>query len=121
MERKWEEFEVGPKDVENELHVTLGRKGELMIGAVATRQLGEPDAVVLLFDPETRVMGVRPAHVRAENAYPMKEKKKGEHRLVRAIRFCKHYGIGVDRTARFRIASIENGVLVLDTNTMVNV
>lgn len=121
MERNWEEFGDGPKDRKTSLHVTLGRKGELLLGVVACRQLGEPEAVILLFDHETRVMGVRPAHIRAENAFPMKLKKRGSHRLVRAIRFCKHHGISVDRTVRFRNAVIENGVLVLDTNAMVNV
>lgn len=121
MERKWEEFGEGPNDRENGLHVTLGRKCELLIGAAAFRKLGEPDAVVLLFDRDTRAVGVRPAHIRAENAFPTKVKTRGSHRLVRAFRFCKHHGISVDRTARFRNAVIENGVLVLDTNTMVNV
>ena len=121
MERNWEEFGDGPKDSKNCLHVTLGRKGVLMIGAVAFRALREPDAVVLLFDRETRVMGVRAAHIRAENAFPTKVKRRGSHRLVRAVRFCRHHGISVDRTARFRNAVFENGVLVLDTNSMVNV
>ncbi len=120
MERNWEEFSEGPKDVESDLHVTLSRNGELLIGAVAYRQLNEPAAVVLLFDRETRVMGVRAAHIRAENSYPTKERQRGQHRVVRTIRFCRHHGINVDRTVRFRNAVIENGVLVLDTNAMVN-
>lgn len=121
MERNWEEFNEGPKDVESGLHVTLSRKGEFTIGAAACRQLGEPAAVVLLFDRATRVMGVRPAHIRAENAYQVHRKLGGSHGVIRAIRFCKHHSLRVDQTVRFRTTAIEDAVLVLDTKTMVNI
>lgn len=121
MSRNWEIFDIGPRDGDNNLHVTLGRKGNLMIGCAAFRRLGQPDAAMLMYERESGLIGVRGAHIRAEHAYPMKVPERGSHRVVRASRFCKHYGISVDQTVRFRMAVIEDGVLILDTKSMVNI
>ena len=77
MAKKWEVFDIGPRDGENNLHVTLGRKGNLMIGCAAFRRLGEPDAVILMYERESGLIGVRAAHIRAEHAYPMRMPHRG--------------------------------------------
>lgn len=110
----WEEFEEGP-DKAGELRVTLSRKGEIMIGARAVARLGEPDWVVLMFDRANSLIGMRPSHRHEKNAYPTVHKMNGRHRVVRANKFCRHYGIKFERTRAFVRANIdEDGVLVLD-------
>ena len=92
--KRWEEFTVGPRDVSAEMHVTLNRKGEIMIGAAAYEKYGRPEVAVLLHDRENKLIGVLPASSRAKNAYPLMGKKgRDKHRIIRANRFCRHYGI----------------------------
>lgn len=114
MSQHWEEFEEGPERVDD-LRVTLDRKGTIMIGARAVERLGRPDFAVLLFDRLNSLIGVKPSNRHARNAYPLVHKMKGRHRVVRANKFCRHYGIQFERTRAFVSARVdENGVLVLD-------
>lgn len=114
MVRQWEEFPIGPGGSGDELHVTLSRKGEILVSAKAFEKLGKPEAAVLLFDKVNSVIGVMPHSRHAANAYPLKTKPRVSYRIVRASRFCRHYGIKVDRTIAFSRSEIEEGVLVLD-------
>ena len=116
MIQQWEEFPVGPGgEGDQMLHVTLSKKGEIMVGAAAFEKWGKPAAAVLLFDKINSVIGLLPVNARTENAYPLKEKMKGRHRVVRANRFCRHYGIKVDRTVAFNRPKIDGeGILILD-------
>jgi hypothetical protein len=114
MVRQWEEFPVGPGDGSGEMHVTLSRKGEILVGAAAFEKWGEPEAAVLLFDKINSVIGLMPSNSHASNAYPLKTKAKARYRVVRAYRFCRHHGIKVDRTVAFNEPEIDEGVLVLN-------
>jgi hypothetical protein len=118
MVEQWEEFHAGPKDVGSDLHVTLNRNGVILIGARAFEQMGKPDAAVLLFDKLNSKIGLMPSHNRVENAYPLQSKGKGRHRVLRANKLCRHYGIKTDRTIEFSNAMInDEGILVLDLKT----
>lgn len=104
---------VGPDDGV-ELRVTLSARGEIMLGARAVDKLKYPDYAILLFDRLNSTVGIMPSFKHAKNAYPVVEKTKGRHRVIRAGRFCRHYGIQVDRTRAFIKPRIEGDVLVLD-------
>ena len=122
MLRQWEEFKVGPGSAEDELRITLSRKGEIMIGAKAFEKLGKPEMAVLLFDQVNSVIGLMPSNRHAANAYPLKAKAGAKHRVVRANKFCRHHGIKVDRTVAFSKPEIdEDGVLVLELRNLVGV
>ncbi|MBK8465470.1 MAG: hypothetical protein IPL32_06530 [Chloracidobacterium sp.] len=119
--KRWEEFQVGPKDVSSELHVTLNPKGEIVIGAAAFERFGRPGQAVLLYEPEHKFIGLAPASTVAKNAYPLQAPKneKHRHRILRASRFCKAHGITVPATMAFNKAEIdEEGVLVLPLQNM---
>lgn len=120
MVRQWEECPFGPGR-SDELRVTLSRKGEIMVGAKAFEQLGKPEVALLLFDKVNSVIGVCPTNRHAKNGYPLIAKKGARHRVVRANRFCRHYGIKVERTVAFEKPEIEERVLVLDLKGTVNV
>lgn len=112
--RRWEEFAYGP-DGQDDLRVTLSPKGELMIGAKAIEKMGRPDYAVLLFDRLESLMGVLPTHGHERNGYPLIHKLKGRHRLIRANKFCRHYGIKFEMTRAFLNPYIsDDGILVLD-------
>jgi len=122
MVRQWEECPVGPNKNGDELRVTLSRKGEIMVGAKAFEKLGRPEVAVLLFDRVNSVIGVSPSNHFAKNGYPMIAKTGARHRIVRANRFCRLYGIKVDRTVAFEMPEIDkDGILVLDLGRTVNV
>src|SRR5688572_20788665 len=119
MIRQWEEFEIGPKEPTTNLHVTLNKKGQLLIGARAFERLGNPEAAVLLFDKINHLIGIMPSHSRVANAYPLKRKAAGYgYRFIGAYRFCRHHGIRVDRTVAFNDVKIdEEGILELNLKT----
>ena len=122
MIRQWEECPFGPNKNGEELRVTLSRKGEIMVGAAAFEKMGRPEMAVLLFDRMNSVIGVSPSNRHVKNGYPLIEKKGARHRIVRANRFCRHYGIKVERTVAFEKPEIDhNGVLVLDLTATRNV
>ncbi len=119
MEMKWEEFATGPAR-KGGMHVTLSRKGDICIGAAAFERWGKPDAAILMYDEEKKVIGLKPTHPRTANAFPMNALKWGRHRVVRANRFCTHYRIRVDRMMAFSEPKIEGNVLLLDLKEMIS-
>lgn len=77
--------------------------------------MGSPEAVVLLFDKVNSVIGVNPAPASLPNAFRIKQKGRGRHRIIHASPFCRHYGIKVDKTTAFLNPEIdEEGVVRLD-------
>ncbi len=114
MFRNWEEFALGPMDPREDLHVTLNEKGEIMIGARAAEMFGPHDWVVLLYDKWNGCIGIAPIKERSENAFPIVNKIKGRHRVIRAGRFCRYYGIFIPRTTACKAELDADGTLVLD-------
>lgn len=113
MENNWEEFKQGPAK-RGALHVTLDPKGNILIGASAVDQMGKPDAAIMLFDREKGLVGLRPTHPKTLNAFPLNTMPWGRHRVVRANRFFRHYGLRVNERMVFTECRIEDSVLVLN-------
>ena len=112
----WEEFKLGPTvPADERLHVTLDRKGMILLNGNIHDRLGNPEAVVLLFDKVNSIIGINPASPNVPNAFKLKFRSRGRHRMIFAIPFCRHYGISVDHTTVFVDPQIdEDGVLRLD-------
>ena len=117
MEIDWKEFKMGPARQKG-LHVTISPKGNIMIGAAACDRLKRPDAAVLLFDEEKRLIGVRPTHPKTPNAFPMHGATWGRHKVLRANRFCRYYGLNVERMMAFIDPVIKDSVLILNMNAL---
>ena len=114
MSRRWEEFALGPKDSGNGFHVTLNNKCEIMLGATASEKFGKSKWVKLLFDRRTFHIGIAPSATQVENSFPIVEKSKGRHRVIRAGRFCRYYNIRTPRTIALKADFDDDGTLVLD-------
>ena len=114
MMKNWEEFALGPKDPEEMLHVTLNENGEITIGARASKIFGPHDWAVLLWDRWNGLIGVAPTKAKTENAFPIVNRSKGRHRVIRAGRFCRYYGIAMPRTTACKAEIDDDGMLVLD-------
>ena len=113
MNREWKEFTI-PSATVGGLHVTVSEKGELLIGVEAYSRLGKPEAVILLYDEKNALVGLRPAHPRVPNAYPLIAARRGRHKLLRAARFWNHHGLRFRTRTLFESPAIEDGTLVLD-------
>ena len=115
MIKNWEEFPIGPRKPEREMHVTLDRAGTFLLGSTACDKFGPPGHVALLYDRVNSLVGMRPCSSVMENAYPVVKKSNGRHRVVRAGRFCRNHNIVVEKTVAFNKPEIdEEGFLVLD-------
>ena len=114
MFRNWEEFAFGPKDPLEQMHVTLDRKGVIMIGARAARKFGPHNWAVLLYDKWNGLIGVAPVKEKTENAFPIRNKHRGDHRVILAGRFCRYYGIKLPQTTACMAEIDADGTLVLD-------
>src|SRR5690606_17808070 len=98
-----------------------GRKGDAMVDALCDREqgrriwlsraaheaMGSPDAVFLLFDEATQVIGLKTAHPGQKNAYPCAPRGKHGGRRVRALRLCRDFGIYVPHTLFFHASHID--------------
>ena len=119
MDDEWEEFERGPRTDFGELHASISSSGRLLIGAKAVKEMGDPPAVMLLFNKKEKMIGVRPVHPRNPKAIASNANSRDNHRVVRAHRFLQNYGIEVERTVMFTTPVIEDGMLKLDLKNTV--
>ncbi len=112
----WEDFDAGPTQSLNErIHVTLCPRNVILLNGNIYEQMGKPEAVVLMFDKLNSMIGLRPTRLDRPGAFPVKQKGRGRHRLIRATPFCKHYGIKVDRINAFVEPELDaDGILKLD-------
>ncbi len=120
---RWEEFEGKPTEPKSErLHVTLNQKNQIFLNRNIHALMGNPKSVVLLFDKLNSVIGIRSAAPNVPNAFPVKKRPSGMHRIIVATPFCKHYRIKVDRTTAFIEPEIDpEGVLKLDLKSVVEI
>src|SRR4051794_7648749 len=113
----WEVFTGGPTPPRSErLHVTLNKKNVILINGNIHDKLGNPEAVMLMFDKVNSIIGLNPVGADTENSFPVKPKSGGgRHRLIRATPFCKFNKIKVDVNTAFLKPEIdEEGILRLD-------
>ena len=104
-------------------HVSLSKKCALVLNRTAHERMGRPDAVILLYDPRYRVIGLRPAGADLENAFPLKPRYKtgsnGTSGMLAlyAKGFFKMHGLEPECTIAFDNPKFESGVLELDLRT----
>ncbi len=122
MELKWEEFEEGPENQTGEhLHVTLNRFGNLYLNGKTLEAMGEPDAVVMLFEPRQRVIGIKCAPIGKHNAYRLrrKDRDRTQGRVLYVANFFRRHHIKPDKTFAFVGPKVDdNGVLILNLQTV---
>jgi len=99
----------------DQVRVTLNPKGMFLLNQKAYEAMNTPGAVVLLFDENNNVAGLKPTDPRRKNAFPVKPKDKYNNRMIHASPFCRHFKIKTDRTVLFNDVDLDDeGVLVLE-------
>lgn len=100
------------------LHVTLNKRGYIVFNRTAHKRMGEPQAVLVLFDRVNNRIGLRAANPGLRNAYPIAKYGRHGGRLVRAYRLLAAHAIDLPDTVEFPDARIdEDEVLILDLRT----
>lgn len=97
-------------------YVTIQKKGIIAFNHAAYAALGEPKAVIFLFDPENRVVGFRAADPAQEHAYGVRSNTKGTSHLASGTLFTRHYAIPTEVARRWLGRINDEGVLTIDLN-----
>jgi hypothetical protein len=111
-------FEKGSAPVKTVPTVTIQRKGLMSMNRAAHALFGSPAAVELLWDPERRVIGLRPAPLESPNAYPVRpQNDSGRGPLLIATNMFTKF-IELDTTEAKRwVPTVDDGVLLIDLST----
>jgi hypothetical protein len=116
MELKWEIFEDGPAIQTTEhIHVTINRRCHIYLNGRTLAALGEPDAVVMMYDRRQQVIGIQRSPLDRRSAYRLRRKDRDRNgKMLYATNFCRRYHINPEKTLAFTNAEVDkNGVLVL--------
>ena len=113
---QWQEFkETAARRFPDRLYATLNPRGEFVINLQTYIKLNEPEAVVLLYDRDTRTIGIRPSRLDVPNAILVHVRHARYNRVIRSKPFLVANGIEIDRTIQFPTAAIDvSGVLILN-------
>jgi hypothetical protein len=122
MEKNWIVFDDGPAQASaDEVYASMNKEGEIVINAHGFEQMGSPEAVVLMYEPDADLIGLKPASRLMPNAFGVRKKGPSGHRLIRAGSFVKRHDLRLDGTVRFRGAAVEDGVFVMCLRNLQNV
>jgi hypothetical protein len=112
----WNEFSLPKNQTKIKwMQAALTRRGYITLNRAAFQAMGQPKAVILLFDPVNSLIGLKPAGLGYENAIPlMRRKDSGDSYRLRAKSFCNYHQISTDHAVVFKnIQRVDDGILVL--------
>src|SRR5215471_14554170 len=99
-------------------YVTMNRDGYIVLSRKTYERIGEPQAVILLFDKVNSRIGLKPTSPSIRNAYSVAKRGRYGGRLVRAYRLMQEFGIDLPETIQFTNPELdEEGILILDLRT----
>lgn len=117
----WKKFtKAGGRGV-YEKRASLSPRGVFTLNQPTFEEMGQPDAVELLFDDGQRLIGLSPVAKDAPYAYMVRKQKTNKSYLIGARPFCHHFRLNIEQTIRFNDIKVIDGVLVLDMNNTVPV
>ncbi|MDP9439369.1 MAG: hypothetical protein M3P49_11590 [Actinomycetota bacterium] len=97
--------------------VTIQRGGAFSLNEAARQLIGSPEAVELLYDRESQLIGFRPVALTSPRAFPVRPQgQNAKTYMVAGKMFAKHYQLDVSRARRYAVEA-SNGLLVLDLNS----
>lgn len=107
------------------LRVTLNQRKVFLLNSVAYEAMGDPAAVELRYDENTRTIGLAPIDPRILSAFPLKaklNKNKYNYKIIFGTPFCKHFDINPKTTILFTNVDLDDdGTLLLELTTAVAV
>jgi hypothetical protein len=116
MKREWQECLVPDRDAVK-LCISLNARGEIAMNDATWNELGRPWFVVVLFEPASRLIGIRFAKPETRNALPVRLYGASKARVVRARRLLRQFDIEITETLRFASPRLAAGIWELDLQT----
>src|SRR5947209_488572 len=119
--REWERFEgVAARPVRVGSRVMIRQDGGVYFDAEMYEAMGEPEAVVFLWEAKTRTFGLQPASPDDQTAVMVRlANGRRTNRVVRSTTFLRKIGVDITKGWRLPFAYVEDSVLVLDLRTAV--
>lgn len=111
----FEVFQKGSAPLPKVPSVTIQKRGLLSLNRAAYALIGSPNAVELLWDPDQRVIGIRPSDEANPNAYPARPQSKAGKGpiLVAGSMFTQYYEIDTAQSLRY-VPVEQGGILCID-------
>ena len=115
MARNWIEYKLGPRKVaRGQLYASINSIGSVVINQATFDAMERPDAVALMYELETRTIGLKPVPPTADNAFPVFLNGKSGHRRITCGALLREHDLKIERTVRFPTVRVEDGVLLLE-------
>ena len=123
---RWDMFHGTPNRVNLDgPRVTLNTRSVFLLNTAAYEMLGQPAAVALGYDENTRTIGMVAKDPRNLSSFPVKGKinhKRYKYRIIHAAPFCRHFELNPKRTILFTNIDLDNeGFLLLELSTAIAV
>lgn len=127
----FEVFEKASAPVKTVPSVTIQKGGMVSLNAAAHQMMGEPKAVIFLWDAERRVIGLNGCDIADPNGYPIRSTgsassdasnqrqtraKRGKAVLVAGSMFTQYIGLDTSEARRW-VPQLEGDVLIVDLNS----
>lgn len=110
----FETFERNRMPSKGQPAVTIQKRGAISLNTAAYEAIGKPSFVVLLYDREERLIGIRESDANTPHAYGVRGTGKNQAtRVVSGKAFLSYYDIPRD-VARRWFAEERDGTLVID-------
>ena len=98
----FEVFEGKRRQAAHEPLVTLQARGSFSFNEAAYDAMGRPKRLLLLFDPDQRIVGFQPTEEDVPYAYPVHKQPNGRtFQTGGGAAFCHHYEIPTGQSRRF--------------------
>jgi len=114
----FEVFRRRSRPVSGQPTIGLQNRGTLSLNAAAFKLLADmvqpTDAkifVQFLYDPEKRVIGLRPVPPETSDSYPVRKQPASESYLLTGRGFLSYYGLDTTGIRRYRARVFEGGVV----------
>ena len=118
MKNDWHEC-LRPDNSAAKHCISLNARGEIAINYATWVQLGQPWLVVLLYDPQARLIGLKRVMPGTRNAFPVRSHGARGAKVVRARRLLKQFDVPITRTIRFRDPRLAGDIWTLDLDAVV--
>jgi len=110
----FEEFDKRAAAASKSPFVTIQRRGLFSLNRAAIELMGNPEAVVLLYDREEKLIGFRPAPLTDPRALPVRSQGKNASTfMVAGQAFAKYYDLDTSVAQRYAV-EMRGDILVLD-------
>ena len=123
MATHWDIFRGGQSIPSNKhLSVSINVKSTLTLNRYTRKILGDPEAVLVMFDKRESVIALAPTHAADKDGFQVKPKGGGQNYIVHIAPFCRHHNIMIEATERFAEPGLSSeGYLTLDLKNTINV